>query len=88
MSLAPLTAADQVPSAIAAALGISVYGATPPDEQLLEALRERALLLVLDNLEHLPDAVGLLAAIVRAAPDVRLLVTSRERLRLQDDMST
>jgi predicted ATPase len=85
VSLAPLTAADQVANAIAAAIGVPVYGATAPEVQLLEALRERAMLLVLDNLEHLPGAVELLAAIVRAAPDVRLLVTSRERLRLQDE---
>ena len=60
-------------------------------DQLVAALRDRALLLVLDSVEHLlgpshGDAVQMLIArILDAAPGVRMLVTSRERLRLRDE---
>lgn len=48
---------------------------------LLAFLRPRQMLLVLDNLEHLLDATALTATILHEAPGVRVLVTSRERLR-------
>ena len=49
---------------------------------LARALGDRALLLVLDNLEHLVDGAAVLWELVRQAPRVKLLVTSRARLRL------
>ncbi|MBX0328929.1 helix-turn-helix domain-containing protein [Oscillochloris sp. ZM17-4] len=85
VSLAPLTSTDQAPAAIAAALDIPLYGALAPDAQLVAAMRERQMLLALDNLEHLPDIAVLLASILGEAPGVRLLTTSRERLRLRDE---
>jgi predicted ATPase/DNA-binding NarL/FixJ family response regulator/DNA-binding XRE family transcriptional regulator len=85
VALAPVAAAETVPAAIAEALDISLAGGDAPFEQLLATLRERELLLVLDNLEHLLDATPLFAAIPRQAPGVRLLVTSRERLRLRSE---
>src|SRR5690349_18568074 len=45
-------------------------------------LREREVLLVLDNLEHLVTAAPLISAILAAAPGVRVLATSRALLRL------
>ncbi len=54
-------------------------------KQLLNALGARELLLVLDNFEHLVESAGLLSDILRAAPDVKILVTSRERLDLQSE---
>ena len=69
-----------------------------PQRQLLEHLADRRLLLVLDNFEHLlggqeagdrgqeaEDGAGLLVEILQAAPGVKLLVTSRERLNLRDE---
>jgi predicted ATPase len=53
--------------------------------QFLQYLREKALLLVLDNFEHLLDGADLLTEILEAAPDVKLLVTSREALNLQEE---
>ena len=50
--------------------------------QLVEALRGRELLLVLDNFEQLVESAGLLADLLEAAPKVKLLVTSRTRLNL------
>jgi predicted ATPase/DNA-binding CsgD family transcriptional regulator len=54
-------------------------------QQLLQYLREKALLLVLDNFEHLLDGADLLTQILEAAPGVKLLVTSREALNLQEE---
>src|SRR6185295_12236791 len=54
-------------------------------QQLLQYLREKALLLVLDNFEHLLNGAELLSEILEAAPDVKLMVTSREVLSLQEE---
>lgn len=54
-------------------------------KQLLNALGARELLLVLDNFEHLVESAELLSDILRAAPDVKIVVTSRERLDLQSE---
>src|SRR5258708_34528409 len=54
-------------------------------QQLLQYLREKALLLVLDNFEHLLDKAELLSELLAAAPDIKLLVTSREALKLQEE---
>ena len=51
-------------------------------ERLVETLRDREILLVLDNLEHLPGAAPELAALAAACPEVTLLFTSRRPLRL------
>jgi predicted ATPase/DNA-binding CsgD family transcriptional regulator/transcriptional regulator with XRE-family HTH domain len=85
VALAPVAAAETVPAAIAEALDLSLASGNAPSDQLLATLRERELLLVLDNLEHLLDATPLFAAILQQAPGVRLLGTSRERLRLQSE---
>lgn len=52
-------------------------------EQLGRFLREKEMLLVLDNLEQLRAGAGGLAELLRAAPDVKIMATSRERLNLQ-----
>ncbi|MFW5942904.1 MAG: ATP-binding protein [Chloroflexota bacterium] len=82
VSLASLNSPQSIPLAIAEALGFAFSGPLDPQAQLLSHLAPQSLLLVLDNLEHLLDGTGLLAEIVRQAPAVKLLVTSRERLNL------
>ncbi|MCL4299121.1 MAG: AAA family ATPase [Anaerolineae bacterium] len=85
VSLAPVSSASFLVSAIAEALNFSFYGPRDPKVQLLNYLREKNMLLVLDNFEHLLAGVGLLAEILAIAPEVKLLVTSRERLNLQGE---
>jgi len=77
--------AAEIPAAIAEALGISFSGGSEsPQAELLDILRDKQLLLVIDNLEHvIDDGAGLLLEIIQTAPDVMLLVTSRERLNVQ-----
>lgn len=84
----PLAAAQNlevVPGAIAEALGISLSGKISPREQLTALLRPKELLLVLDNLEHLAGADEWMGNLSQRCPDLRLLVTSRERLNLRGE---
>lgn len=83
VSLARLQAAVDLPAAIADALSLPLSGEQAPQTQLLAMLRQREMLLVLDNLEHLLEAVPLLLDILQQAPAMVLLVTSRERLHVQ-----
>ena len=54
-------------------------------DQLVDYLRERAALIVLDNFEHLLDARDLVTEVIEQAPQVELLTTSRERLQVQSE---
>jgi|GEM_PF-546970 len=84
VSLAPLRLADDVITEIITILGILVGDDVTPYDALVSYLRQRKILLILDNMEHLlPHAIDLIANIVRDCPTVTLLVTSRERLFLQ-----
>lgn len=83
--LAPLSGPEYIISTIADALRFSFYGREDPQVQLLNYLREKTLLLVLDNFEHVVAGAGLLAAILENAPHVKLLVSSRERLNLHGE---
>jgi tetratricopeptide (TPR) repeat protein len=72
----------QVLPAVARALGIQEEAGGPPEDALPQYLRDKELLLVLDPFEHLLQAALLVSSLVRAAPRVKLLITSRERLNL------
>ena len=69
---------------LADAVGVSLKAGNPR-RQLLAYLQPKEALLVLDNFEHLVEAAGLLSDVLQAAPDLKLLVTSRERLNLQSE---
>lgn len=84
-ALADLPSADLLVGELAAALGIDLGASTEPRALLIEQLSKRELLLVLDNFEHLLAEASLLSEIVAGAPDVTLLVTSRERLNLHGE---
>lgn len=83
--LVGLQSATLLGTAIADALGPPLYGQDDPEEQLLRTLQHQEVLLVLDNFEHLLDGAGLVARILAAAPGVRVLATSRERLSLHGE---
>ena len=70
-----------VESVTVSALGISDQSATGPREKLLSFLADRKLLLVLDNCEHvLPAIRATVPVLLREAPQLRLITTSREQL--------
>lgn len=72
-------------NAIAEAVGFHFYTGGDPEQQLLDYLREKELLLLLDSLEHLQASAGILTDILQTATAVTLIITSRERLRLREE---
>ncbi len=78
VALAPIAQAGLVESTIAQALEIRA----PAPNTLQKFLRDKQLLLVLDNFEHVLDAAPLVNELLGAAPRVKILTTSRERLRV------
>src|SRR6266568_230723 len=85
ISLAALKDPTLVVPTVARALGVSQTGDDSLDEQLLEYLQPRDVLLVLDNAEQLVSAAPLAAQALELAPRLKLLVTSREPLRVRDE---
>lgn len=83
--LQPVSAPGGMIPAIADALGFHFYGGASPQEQLFNFLREKQMLLLLDNFEHLLPVADLVGALLTAAPGVKVLVTSREALKLQEE---
>jgi predicted ATPase/DNA-binding winged helix-turn-helix (wHTH) protein len=85
VGLASLSDPDLVPSALGAALEIHPSGANPVPG-LAAWLRDKAALIVLDSCEHVIGAAAALAeAVLKAAPDVNILTTSREPLRAEGE---
>jgi predicted ATPase/DNA-binding SARP family transcriptional activator len=94
VNLAPLQSAVAIVPTIAQALGFSFYAGEEHGQQLLDYVRNRSMLLILDNFEHLlvPAAPSegrgreeLVADLLKRAPDVTILATSRARLNLQGE---
>lgn len=86
VALAGVTAAelplqhDALAAAVGAAIGCSFGGRSTPLDELREHLAGRATLLVLDNCEHLPIVAPLVRQLLEAAPQLRVLATSRVML--------
>ena len=86
VDLTPHPDADLVTAAVAATLGLHDSSESSIRETLVAHLKPRTALLVLDNCEHVIDGVAsTVAAVLDAAPDVRILLTSREPLGLEDE---
>jgi predicted ATPase/DNA-binding winged helix-turn-helix (wHTH) protein len=86
VELVSLSDADLVPSSVAAALGLKLGGNYISAKTVARSIDGRKLLLVLDNCEHLVDAVaGLTETIVSQCPWVSVLTTSREALRIEGE---
>ena len=82
VSLAPLNSSDLIVPTLAEALNFTLKSSIDLIWQLLNFLRQKEILLVLDNFEHLMDGVSLLGDILAQVSGVKLLVTSRQRLDL------
>ncbi|KRA37740.1 MULTISPECIES: LuxR C-terminal-related transcriptional regulator [unclassified Nocardioides] len=84
--LASLTEPDLLANSIAAALGLEGRSTRAAAAVTVEYLRGRSTLLLLDNCEHVVDAVAILAdTLLRTCPDLKILATSREPLRIQGE---
>jgi non-specific serine/threonine protein kinase len=84
VDLSTVREASAVVPAILAALGVPETAAVDPTRQVLDRLGDRAMLLVLDNAEQIPDAATPVRATLEA-PLVHLLITSRERLHVRGE---
>ena len=84
--LADVTAAREIPRAIAEALRLPPAPGLDPLARIADELSKRPWLLVLDNLEHLvPEGTGTIRALLERASDLRCLATSRHRLGLEGE---
>lgn len=101
VALDRITSAELIVQSVAAVLPISLASNEDPKTRVLDYLRDKAVLLVLDNMEHLlsnqnspglsnnfehvPDGAAFVQEILTAAPHVQILVTSRVRLNLMSE---
>ncbi len=83
--LAPIADPDLLGTTIADAIHCPLDGTNDLQTQLLDFLREKELLLILDNFEHLLTGSSWISQIIQAAPHVNYLVTSRERLNIRGE---
>jgi predicted ATPase/DNA-binding winged helix-turn-helix (wHTH) protein len=85
LDLAPINDPSMITVHLATLLELSLHDAEPMSG-LAAFLRDRQMLLVIDNCEHLVDAIALLSeSLLRAAPEVHILATSRESLRAEGE---
>jgi predicted ATPase len=93
VSLAPLWAVDTIVPTIAQAIQLPLSGRGDLRQQLIDHLRRKEMLLILDNYEHLVarpelgrrDGVGLVIEVLRTAPLVKVVATSRVELNVQGE---
>ncbi len=85
VSLASIHSVNDIIQTIAEALNFPLATHEDPQIQLIRYLKKREILLVMDNFEHLMEAVPIVSQILQAAPPVKILATSREKLNLQSE---
>jgi predicted ATPase/DNA-binding SARP family transcriptional activator len=83
VSFEPITTPAAMAATILQALSSAIHEQKDPHVQLLDYARDKHLLLVLDNLEHLLEGAALIGELLATASEVKIIVTSRERLHLQ-----
>ena len=76
---------SDIVTAITSSLRISYFSSEETETQLCQYLRSKQILLVLDNFEHLTQNAALLARLMEAAPQVKFIATSRQRLSLHGE---
>ncbi len=87
VELAPISDGSHVATAVINAMDMSYDGAISPADALRHALRDQAVILVIDNCEHVVDAVAqLLEDLLRNCPKIRVIATSREPLGVSGEM--
>ena len=88
VELAPLTDPGLVPQAVASVFGVRFEVGRPLLHTLVEALKPRNLLLIMDNCEHLLDGCAQLAdTLIRSCPGIRILASSREALGIAGELT-
>jgi len=82
-ALAPVHAPAHLGAALADVFHLIFYGHEAPETQILHYLRDKQMLLVLDDFEHLVEASSFVIQMLQAAPGLKIMVTSQERLQVQ-----
>ena len=85
VGLDALTSPDAIPSTLAAALGIELTDQTEPLLQVVDAIGDARVLVVLDNFEHLREGTSVCSRLLAGCPNLTLFVTSRGRLNLIEE---
>jgi predicted ATPase/DNA-binding CsgD family transcriptional regulator len=85
ISLAPIADPDLILPTIAQTLGLRETGERPPVLLVIDYLSDRSALLVLDNFEQVAPAGIVLLDLLKACPDLKVIITSREALRLRGE---
>ncbi len=89
INLTPLSDVEHIIPTLAESINFPLQGGKQeqrsPRQQILDYLREKQMLLIMDNFEHLLAGAGLVADILQTAAGVQMIVTSRERLRLRHE---
>ena len=80
--LAPISDPDLVASTIAQSLGVQVSGSESPIDRVVEHVRDKHMLLVLDNFEQILPAAAAVGTLLAAAPRLKVVASSRAPLRL------
>ncbi len=83
--LAPVSSVEFVVPTVADSLSFPLHGTEEPRVQVLNYLREKHLLLLMDSFEHVLEGAGLVGEILQTAPDVKVLATSQERLNISGE---
>jgi predicted ATPase/class 3 adenylate cyclase len=82
IALADIAASSDIVQTVAESVGVALSSAEDPQTQLLDYLAPRRQLLVFDNFEHLSDGAVIVSEILKAAPQVTVIATSRSKLNL------
>ena len=82
VALERITSADMIVQAVAEVLPISLSSQEDPRSRVVNYLRDKKILLVMDNFEHVLDGATFMQEILSAAPQVQVLASSRARLNL------
>ncbi len=84
--LVGINAIEHIVPAIGEAIQFSFYPGAPPEEQLLNYLRGKQMLLILDNCEHLIAGAEIITQILQSARGVKIVVTSRQKLNQRGEL--
>ncbi len=86
ISLSSVTSPEYIITAISDAVGFTFAGQSDPDRQLIDHLREKDLLLIMDNFEHLIEAVDIIHELIEHCPDIKIVTTTRELMNIHGEV--
>jgi predicted ATPase/class 3 adenylate cyclase len=86
VSLDAVTSKEELVSAIGATMRFPFHGPTPPEDQLIDYLRDKQVLLVLDNFDGLVSERAVVVRLLNSCASLAILTTSREALRIQGEI--